>query len=190
MRRGGPVERAESARGLLAARDDEEEAEHLALALAASLRISDPVPLTPSAQGAEPADEEWIFVESPRGANDGGASASAVGPLSANLARAARAGDFARRKLAGELQRVPRSPAPTGGWRNTRYVVCYSPLSTETGVGIGTWGEFRRYTELPSGRLHPDAVFHGFATQAEAERYWRHACPEQPLRTLPPWPRP
>ena len=190
MRRGGPAARAESARGLLAARTDSEEEEQLAAAFAASLRIQDDQPLTPSAPSAEPADEDWVLVQSPRGQDSVIAVGGEGDVLGANLARAALAGDFARRKLASELQRVPRTPAPKGGWRNTRYVVCRSPLSTETGVGVGTWGEFRRYTELPNGRLHPDAVFHGFATQAEAERYWQHACPGLPLRTLPPWPLP
>ena len=116
MRRGGPLERAASALGLVAARteDEEEEEDQLAWAFRESLRLSDE-PLAPPAASGEAAAGEWILVESPQLGGDAEPPPAAESIAEHNLARATRAGQFALQKLMGEIQRVPRTPAPRAG---------------------------------------------------------------------------
>ena len=189
MRRGGPQQRAESARGgLVYATTDEEEADALAAALAASLRLDDPPLESPApsrGEAAGAADGDWQLVDAPASSSGGVPSA-----VERNQVRAREAGASAGAKLRGERAAVRRSPAPAGGWRNTRYVVAFSPYSSATGVGVGPWSDYERYVRTDEGRVHAAAVFHGFCTQNEAQAYWESIFGDAPLPTLPAWPRP
>ena len=66
-------------------------------------------------------------------------------------------------------------------------MVLFSPHSAETGEGVGPWRDFERYVRNGSSGIHPAAVYHGFATAAEAAEYWRAARGDLPLPVLPPW---
>ena len=187
MRRGGPRERAESARGALHyATTDAEEEEELAAAFAASLVLTDPLHRpAESGDAAAAYDGDWQLVGEEEERPPAVATAA-----ERNLARAREAGASAGAKLRGERAAVRRSPAPAGGWRNTRYVVLFSPYSSATGVGVGPWSDYERYVRTAEGRLHTEAIFHGFCTQGEAQAYWTAAVGDAPLPTLPAWPRP
>ena len=127
----------------------------------------------PSESAAVP---QWVV--------DSGAFAS-----DADLARAAKAGVNAGRKLSGEIERVPRSPPSASAAPSRHYVVLLSPHTPARGVGEGHWSDFARHVERSSGELHPAAVFHGFASHAEALAYWEAALPGVSVEQLPIWRR-
>ena len=181
MRRGGPVARALSARGFQAAATDSDEEELLALAFAASLQLGeDEGPLeVPAAGGEASGDAGWVLVEEPE--------SEPVGFRASNLERARLAGVHAGRKCRGEIQAVPRSPAPKGGVRNRLYVVLRAADGDLHGLGVGPWSDYRRHVEAAEGTLHRRAVFHGFSSREEAEAYTRAAGFATALPTLPPW---
>ena len=51
---------------------------------------------------------------------------------------------------------------------------------------VGPWALARGYVCSDRGEIVAEAVFHGFATRAESEAYWRAAVEDISLPTLPP----
>ena len=104
------------------------------------------------------------------------------------LVQARAAGAHARRKLAGEIEAVPKSAAARG---QKRFFAIVRGIGPETGIVNGPWDLAKGYV-LRRGDdqsfIEPSAVFHGFCTRAEAEHYFRAACPGEAIATLPPRP--
>ena len=134
-----------------------------------------------------------------------GASATA---LALALERAGTAGEQAALKLAGRQRRVAASPTPPAEFGGTKvfFVVVRArhdlqaeggshdelkkPTAQERGgprgLVVGPWALARGYVCSDRGGIVAEAIFHGFATRAEAEAYWRGAVGDIALPTLPP----
>ena len=105
------------------------------------------------------------------------------------LERAFEAGRNALPKLRGLTGRVPATP--TEGFEDASAKRFFVLLKGKRGIiaeGFypGRWAGFAWYVETCSGQLDGSSVYHGWASQTEAEEYWRAAGRQQPWMVLPP----
>ena len=104
------------------------------------------------------------------------------------LQRAFLAGQFGQQKVQRQIQRVPPTPVFGGPADDKR---CFVLLRGRPGARLegyyeGRYRKFAWYVEEPPAVLHDDVVFHAWASQTDAEEYWRGAGRMQPWPLLSP----
>lgn len=87
----------------------------------------------------------------------------------ARVARAFRAGTFARGRLEGQIFDTT-SDSPACPYRNTIYIVLRAGATTDS-FWTSSYSAYIQGVKLPNGSFHPESISHAFATQAEAECY-------------------
>ena len=107
----------------------------------------------------------------------------------ARLVRAYQAGCWARAKLGGLLERVPRSERLEGsaGRRRLFVIILARPGLAQRGLAAYAYERIKGYVEV-NGQLEDSCIFHGFASQAEALEYWQAVYGRLPWPVLPPRP--
>jgi len=108
------------------------------------------------------------------------------------LSRAAIAGKWARQKLNKEIKFVKPSPKIRSGdfSFNSVYVLIQAAERHQPAKGFfyGKWEDFVEYVAVHKGKNFPfdnRAIFHGFATGAEALTYWTEVFGNEDPDILP-----
>ena len=130
----------------------------------------------------------------PPGAGGGGGGAGPGLPLPPyagnvpqwRLDRAAAAGASARDKLAGTTRRVPKTPPGPPGNKSIFVIVRATRGGTGPGAVWNPYDGIRGYVTTEGGRIHDNAIFHGFHAREEAECYWDAVFPGTHVTWLPP----
>ena len=97
----------------------------------------------------------------------------------ARVARAVRAGIFARGRLEGQVF-SSKSESPGIPYRNTIYVVLRTGIA-QNPFWTSSYRTYISHTKLPSGEFRPEAISHAFATQAEADCFLAGARKQWPM---------
>ena len=105
------------------------------------------------------------------------------------LVRAAVAGWCALEKKLGLIQAVPRTPELQGAASERRLFILIRGIPGCELIGLAPfrYSQFQGYVEV-NNRIHPRAIFHGFASQAEALEYWQAVFGNLPWPLLAPRP--
>jgi len=112
-------------------------------------------------------------------------SAAAARVPADRLMRARIAGEAAGAVLRGERARVPATPPLTGAAAVRRvFVILRGERDEISGYTVGGFESARRFVEARRGVLADEALFHGFASLAEAAAYWDGAGMPRPWRRL------
>ena len=105
------------------------------------------------------------------------------------LERGRTCGYFALQKLEGHITWVPASPVLEWPSNQKRlFVLIRGKRGVDRrGLAAFSYGLFKGYVEN-YGKIDPWAIFHGFASQAEALEYWQAVFGNQPWPLLPGMP--